>query len=518
MAELSRDGVVIAASDDGSDDGAPLSAAGGGGGPAILAVNPALERLVGRSLSSLIGRPLAALLAADGDRSALDGLLADLAAGGPARAVIAVEGAAGPVWLEFAAHALPGADDAVQAIMLVAHDVGERLRAAEALRAAKQAAEEANLAKSRFLASASHDLRQPLNAMSLLLGVLRNRTDDPDLLPVCDQLQHSLDTMMELFNALLDISRLEASGGRVERTGLPVDHLLQRIAVDFAGQARAKGLDLRILPSRRAIWSDPVLIERILRNLVSNAIRYTPSGGRVLLGARRRDGALRLDVVDTGPGIPRDQLKTIFEEFHQLGARSYRPAEGHGLGLAIVRHAATLLGHRLEVASTPGRGSRFSIEVPVSPDPHAALGALAPPRRLGSAEPGCRVLVVEDDPMVGTAMRLVLEQLGCEVTLAAGGPQALAAARSAAHSPTRSPPAGPFTLILADYRLPGAADGIEVLQAVQALAGPAAVAGVITGDLEPSIAVRAHAIGARCLTKPVRPEELRALVRAAAAA
>lgn len=389
-------------------------------------------------------------------------------------------------------------------IFAVSRDVTTRWHATEALRDAKEQAEEANRAKSRFLASASHDLRQPLNAMSLLLGVLRNRSIDRGLLAIVDQLQHSLDAMMELFNALLDISNFETGGVQVNHAGLALDHLFNRLHVDFAGPARAKGLELRIVGSRRRVWSDAMLLERVLRNLVANAIRYTPHGGRVLIGARHRGGNLRIDVIDTGPGIPADQLRSIFDEFHQVGNPARRRGEGHGLGLAIVKRAADLMGHVLDVRSVPGRGSRFSVEVPLDPDGQGtrAVPALADAAR---APRGCRVLVVEDDPLVAMAMRLVLQDLDCDVLLADSASEAEAAIRAA----------GAVDLILADFRLPGGVDGIETVGRVRVIVGAEVLAGIITGDLSTEVEARATAAGARCLIKPVRPADLAALVDAA---
>ena len=245
-----------------------------------------------------------------------------------------------------------------------------------------------------------------------------------------------------------------------------------------------------------------MLLERMLRNLVSNAIRYTPSGGRVLLGARRRGDTLRLDVLDTGPGIPPDQLRSIFEEFHQVGNPARQRSEGHGLGLAIVKRAAGLLGHRLDVASTTGRGSRFSVTVPVSADLGDVLQVLSVRDQPLPAARSSRVVVVEDDPLVAMAMRLMIEDMGCEVVIASDGAAAMAALSDGR----------PVHLILSDYRLGGGEDGVTIVQKLRALYGPDAIAGIVTGDLSADIQARAKAIGARCFVKPLRPEQIKALV------
>ncbi|WP_207458780.1 ATP-binding protein [Azospirillum sp. SYSU D00513] len=385
-------------------------------------------------------------------------------------------------------------------------DVTERQRTTEALRRAKEEAESANLTKSRFLAAASHDLRQPLNAMSLLLGVLRTRENAPGTAEVIDQLQQSLDAMMELFNALLDLSQFEMGAYRVNRSAVGLDRLQQRLSVDFAGPAEAKGVELRFVESQAALETDATLMERVLRNLLSNAIRYTPAGGRVLLGCRRRGAHWRIDVLDTGPGIPSEQIQAIFEEFHQLGNPARQREGGHGLGLAIVRRACDLLAHPLDVVSTPGRGTRFSVMVPAAQRSRPPAAEPETAKAVGD-QAGCgAVLVIEDDPLVATAMRMMLEQYGCRVRLAQSGTEALEFAREAAE---------PFRLVLADFRLPGGMDGIAAVSGLRGAMAPHAVVGIVTGDLSEDIQSRAAQLGARCLIKPVRPDDLRALVEAA---
>lgn len=471
-----------------------------GDGWTLVHANLDFLRLTGCAADGVTGKPLTALRYPLSGNGWTDALRAALTAGNEGRidlAGVAPDGR--PLRLELWVRPVP---DAGGALLLFLRDVTDSWVVMEELREAKELADAANLAKSRFLASASHDLRQPLHAMSLLLGVLRNRTEDPELLPVTDQLQQSLDAMMELFSALLDISKFETGAVTVNKSVIRVDQLLSRIQVDFGAAARAKGVRLRIVGCPRTVWSDSMLLERVLRNLVSNAIRYTPSGGRVLLGTRRRGDALRLDVLDTGPGIPVGQLRSIFEEFHQVGNPARQRSEGHGLGLAIVKRGAGLLGHRLDVASTPGRGSRFSIEVPLSADLGDVLQSLAVRDEPAPASHSGRVVVVEDDPLVAMAMRMVIEDMGCEVVVAGDGAAAVAALSDGR----------PVHLILADYRLGGGEDGVTTVQKLRALYGPTAIAGIVTGDLSADIQSRAQAIGARCFLKPLRPEQLKALV------
>jgi signal transduction histidine kinase len=371
----------------------------------------------------------------------------------------------------------------------------------EKLRIAKDEAERANAAKSRFLAAASHDLRQPLDAMSLLLGSLHRRVPEGRARELVERLQASMDIMIRLFNALLDLSTLDADAVAVHLGPVSVTTLFEHLHVDYAVAARAKGLDLRIVPSRAVLHSDAVPLERILHNLVSNAIRHT-ARGRVLVGCRHRGGILRIDVLDTGPGIPADRLDTIFDEFYQIGNPARSRTEGHGLGLAIVRRVARLLGHRLEVASAPGRGSRFSVEVPVTAE--SVPSTEEKPSEVTPARHICSVLLVEDDPLVAEAMQLVLEDLGCMLQSAASGEEALGLA-------SRSEP----QLVIADYRLPGDRNGLDTIVALRTKAGRDIPAWVITGDLSLDIQERAARAGVRFLHKPIRPEELGVLVQEA---
>jgi PAS domain S-box-containing protein len=387
-----------------------------------------------------------------------------------------------------------------RSIIGVCLDNTETKRIEAELRRAKEAAERADDAKSRFLAAASHDLRQPLNAMSLLLGVLRAQITDPRATAVATQMQQSLDAMVELFNALLDVSRLDMGAARIRHEPVDAAALFARIETDFRAAAASKGLELRIVPSGATLWSDPALLERALRNLVSNAIRYTERG-RVLLGCRRRGTATRIEVHDSGPGIPADRLDDIFEEFYQVGNPARERREGHGLGLSIVRRAMDLLGHRLEVISSVGRGSRFAIEAPSWP----AAGE-GPPPASEEGGPGLAVLLIEDDPLVQSAMRLTLEELGCHVLAAPSLAEALAALDAGDAAPH---------LVLADYRLPGGADGLCAITTLRARLGPGFSACVLTGDLQADIQAQVEAAGARFLRKPIRPDDIRSIVEAA---
>jgi signal transduction histidine kinase/ActR/RegA family two-component response regulator len=369
------------------------------------------------------------------------------------------------------------------------------------LRIAKAEAEHADSAKSRFLAAASHDLRQPLDAMSLLLGSLHRRVPEGRAREILEQLRSSLGIMIKLFNALLDLSKLDAGAVAVHLEPVLVTTVFEHLHADYAAASRAKGLDLRIVPSGAVLRSDAVLLERILRNLLSNAIRHT-AAGRVLVGCRHRGGMLRIDVLDTGPGIPDDRLDAIFDEFYQIGNPARSRSEGHGLGLAIVRRTARLLGHRLEVAPSPGGGTRFSVEAPVTAMSGPATVKVPPEALPAPHVRSVSVLLVEDDPLVAEAMQLALEDLGCTVRGAASGEEALALADGSEPE-----------IVIADYRLPGGRSGLDTIVALRTQAGRDIPASIITGDLSAEIQACAQRAGVHFLHKPIQPKELSNLVR-----
>jgi len=235
--------------------------------------------------------------------------------------------------------------------------------AKDAAEQARASAEAANAAKSRFLAAASHDLRQPLQALVLFHHTLAAKNRDPEAAPVIASIGRSIEAQQQMLNALLDVSRLDAGIVAVNRQAVPLGPLLHRLADEFGMQAREHGLALRLVPTGAVADTDPALLERIVRNLLANAVRYTPSG-RILLGCRRAGAAVRVVVRDTGPGIPPDKLGAVFEEFCQLDTPTRSRGQGLGLGLAIVDRLCRLLEHRISVISTVGRGTTFAVEVP----------------------------------------------------------------------------------------------------------------------------------------------------------
>ena len=304
----------------------------------------------------------------------------------------------------------------------------ENLALLEQVRREKEAAERSNLEKSRFLAAASHDLRQPVLAVSLFLGLLTNEKLTAHGRYLVDNIASATAAMGHLFDALLNISRLDAGVIEPRRKWFPLNPLLEQLRAEYAPQAVQKGLSLRVRPSKAVVNSDPVLLERILRNLISNAIAHTRRGG-VLVGCRHRRGGVRILVCDTGPGIPPSEQERVFWEFHQLNNPERDRSKGLGLGLAIVRRTAALLDHPLVLASQEGRGTLFSLGLetrsaeealaatPPTPEP-------APPApAAGDAIPdhgrGRMVLVVDDDAQNLAGLTLLLESWGYRVVGAA---------------------------------------------------------------------------------------------------
>ena len=368
------------------------------------------------------------------------------------------------------------------------------------------ALQQANQAKSRFLAAASHDLRQPVVTIGLLIDLLREQVPAP-LRPMTERVDEAVSSMEDLLKGLLDLSRLEAGTVRPRPQPVALQPLFDAIATHEGETARRKGLKLRFRPSGATVVSDSVLLDQILRNLVSNAVRYTEHGG-VLVGVRRRGERLQLDVIDTGVGIAQEDQDAVFEEFVQLDTPIGRPrrtlgdsSRGLGLGLSIVQRSCALLGHRLLLNSRPGRGSRFSVLLD-SATPLPALPVPALPRRLPLQ--GLRLTVVEDEPAVQDALRARLQAWGAVVQCHDG----LAPLR---HQLAQRPRGhSGIDLLITDHRLRGAS-GLDVVEAVRSYGGPVPVL-VITGDTSPGDLSLLSASGLQVLHKPFRAEALLAAI------
>ncbi len=377
----------------------------------------------------------------------------------------------------------------------------------EAALAARAAAETASLAKSQFLAAASHDLRQPLHAMGLFAAALAAKVRDPGVKPLVASIRTSVEALEHLFAQLLDLSQLDAGALRPAPTVVPLQPIFARLAADFAPQATAAGLALSIVPTRMAVESDPTLLERVLRNLLANALRYTPAGG-VLIGARRRGAYIRLDVIDSGVGIAKGDSMRIFDEFVQLptASRNHVGGRGMGLGLAIVRRLAALCEHPIELASAPCRGSRFSITVPrANADTRARVPSRQAPRaRDSSALAGRRVIVVDDDPAVVAAMHALFASWNA---VASGGPDASSALATVADRAGSNGAA--VDLIVADLRLADGQSGIGAISRIRSRLGAGIPAIVVSGDTSRAAQDEVRAAGVKLLVKPVVAAALR---------
>jgi signal transduction histidine kinase/ActR/RegA family two-component response regulator len=388
----------------------------------------------------------------------------------------------------------------------LAHTLAERNQALEVARAsaeiARTQAEIANRSKTQFFAAASHDLRQPLHALGLFAAALSEKVQDPDVMNVVQSINASVNALDALFNELLDISRIDAGVIKVNRRHFALEPILVRLRTDFAPEADERFLRLTIRPSRLHIDSDPVLVERILRNLVSNALRYTREGG-VLLVARARRDAVWLDVWDTGIGIPAEDRGRVFEEFFQIHNPGRDRRKGLGLGLAIVKRLATLLGAELSLASRVGRGTRFRLVLPLGDAAKVAPTRIEAAAPRGEGLTGRTVLVIDDEVPILEGMRTLLGGWGAQVVTAASFEESLVATRGLERAPD---------LIVADYRLGAGGTGADAIEAVREQWGVNVPAVVVTGSTTPDHMQEAKSRGFRLLAKPVAPAKLRALI------
>ncbi len=374
-------------------------------------------------------------------------------------------------------------------------------QATEELRLRKDDAERANAAKSRFLASASHDLRQPMHALGLFVGQLQQQPVSAEARHLVQQVAESVKALGGLLDGLLDISKLDAGVLTPEKSPFPIAQMLTRLESDFSGAANTRNLYLRVRPSALWVNTDPVLLERVLLNLVSNAVRYTEKGG-ILVVARRRGNRVRIEVRDSGIGIPAEAHESIFQEFVQLRNPGRNRNHGLGLGLAIVKRLATLLDLHLELISAPGRGSLFAVEVALA-QPSDSENERAPRVFPGMTLEGKVVVVVDDDELVLQSVASLLESWGCLVLPASGGAQAMERVRRVGLMPDA---------LLCDYRLQDEEKGTDVVRALRQEFGPKIPAILISGDTDPDVLRIAQDAGLVLLHKPVSSAKLRTLL------
>ncbi len=378
----------------------------------------------------------------------------------------------------------------------------ENLDLVAQLRVQKEAAEQANVAKSKFLAAASHDLRQPLHALGLFITALNERIRYPEVRSIVDNINRCVAALGSLFEALLDVSRLDAGVVEPKRVHFALRTVLERLAAEYKPQARAKGLTFEMTGGEQVLYSDPALVERILRNLFVNAICYTPQGG-VRVDALNANGQVEISVRDTGPGIPLDKHEEIFREFVQLANPERDRTKGLGLGLAIVRRLASLLDGTVTVESGVGDGSLFRVRLPRGEPSAVTTAAEEVPDLPARPFAGWLIVVIDDEQTVREAMQVLLDGWGCATVTA----EDAAAAASALRAAGRLPDA-----IVADYRLREGTTGAQAIDQLQAEFGASIPACIITGDTAPERLQEARASGYLLLHKPVQPGKLRAVL------
>ena len=391
-------------------------------------------------------------------------------------------------------------DELLEANRNLQQQITERKAIARALRDARDAAETANRSKDKYLAAASHDLLQPLNAARLLISTLRERQLPEAEQVLVERTHQALEGAEDLLTDLLDISRLDQAAVKPDVALYRLDELFGPLVSEFSSVADAEGLKLRAHIGDYAINTDLRLMTRILRNFLSNACRYTDEG-KILLGARRRGSHLRLEVWDTGRGIAEDRLEAVFLEFNQLDVGRAADRKGVGLGLAIVERIAKILGYRVHVRSWPGRGSMFSIEVPIGTEVPLPAHPAMPQASAGNPLPGRRLLVLDNEVSILESMGALLGQWGCEVVTATDQAGALLALRGQAPE-----------LILADYHLDHGVVGCEVVRHLREHFAVAIPAVIITADRSDQCRRALQKLGAPLLNKPVKPGKLRAVL------
>jgi two-component system CheB/CheR fusion protein len=396
-----------------------------------------------------------------------------------------------------------------EGVVITYTDITERKRAGLALHEAMRKSERANEAKSRFLA-ASHDLRQPLQTLTLLKGLLgkiidadaANLTRGERAQQLMARFQETLAAMTSMLDTLLDINQIDAGVVQASVATVALGALLTRLHDEFAFHAEARGLSLRIVPCSCVVRTDPALLEQMLRNLLSNALKYT-AAGKVLLGCRRAGAHRRIEVWDTGIGIAASEIDAVFEEYHQVDNAARERGHGLGLGLSIVSRLGTLLGHQVRLRSWPGRGSVFSIEVPIAPATPPGDPPLADPSTPGAEPRTGAILLVEDEPDVRLLLTEFLTGLGHHVVAAADGAAALALTAHGAIRPD---------LVLTDYNLPHTMNGRQLGERLRARFGPALPVIMLTGDISTGTLMDVAAGAFIHLNKPMQLPPLAALI------
>lgn len=386
--------------------------------------------------------------------------------------------------------------------ILALHLRQENVALVQELMLQKEDAIRSSIAKSRFLAAASHDLRQPMHALGLFVETLRERILYPDLRRIVDNIGASVEAMNGLFNSLLDISKLDAGVIQPAKTTFSLHEIFHRIQIEHENQALEKGFKIHVVNTSLVVHSDPGLLERIVRNFVSNAVRYTKTG-RIVVGCRRSRESVLIEVWDTGVGIPQDKLQDIFQEFYQLDNPERDRSKGLGLGLAIVDRLAHLLGHTIEVRSKLGLGSVFRVRVPRGQLVSSSHTSTMEGRGGYVGFAHALVLFIDDEAAIVQGMMGLLEGWGCDVIAATSGEEMKEKLLDCARTPD---------VIISDYRLRHGENGIEVIRSLQEEFNDDIPGILITGDTAPDRLQEARASGFELLHKPLQPAKLRALL------
>jgi len=467
----------------------------------LASCNPAFADVLGLAASTLIGRPAAALIEQAQRQGSLIGCEfpdhGATPAGGSA-------GVGGGLFICSDGRILAAVDSPLPdggAVSLLI-DVTETRRNLQALAQARDAAAAADQSKSRFLRAANHDLRQPLASLKILIYSCLLAEDEKERAQALHAMEVSVSIMEDLLGALLNIGQLDA--GKIEPAigTFQMSAVLSRLDVQFSHQAREKGLDLRIIPSKLAVVSDRVLLERILANLVGNAIRYTETG-RVLVGCRKRGQMLRIIVADTGIGIAPEHHEAIFDEFYRVSDTQARGRHSLGLGLNIARRLAEILGHPLGLTSALGKGTRFHIDVPIGNVWHSGTAKPEISERIGGEFAGLCCLVLEDDLILRDAFTAMLERWGMGVVTIEDFDHVVDAVRALPFQPD---------IILTDYRLRGRIQGTDLVGEINDLLDKPCPALVMTAETAPEVIASIRAQGFPVLIKPVSPPTLRVLM------
>jgi two-component system, sensor histidine kinase len=475
----------------------------------ITDTNPAACHLIGLPAKRLLGRPVLDVLAPEYHAQARH--LIDLGVEGLFQSEL-INARGDRIAIEVTGRSMLRNSEKLR--MVVLRDIRDRQEAQAhideliaSLRAQKDRAEAADRAKSVFLAAASHDLRQPIHALGLFLTALRSMAQTPaipssELVDICHRMQSSLDSLGQLLNMLLDVSRLDANAVQIVREPTELAALLDELGQEFAPLAREKGLQLRVACTDLWVDTDPTVLRRILANLLSNAVRYTPRG-RVLLGCRRRGSEVEIQVWDSGIGIAPEQREAIFEEFYQVGQSTAQHHEAHGLGLGlpIVRRSAHLLQAPLDLCSQPGLGSMFSIRLPRC---EAPVRTPQPEPALHPSAHGLGVLVIDDDAQVLGAMQRVLSVWGHRAFCAASADEAVIMAIT---HPDQ------IHLLLSDYRLGATVTAVDAIRAVQACLPHPVPTYILTGDTSPQRIHEASLLGFPLLHKPIDAKTMQRILR-----